>query len=101
MRNAKEVLEDHLSLSKNGAIEEDLKWNYAEDVLILSSYGIYKGYKGLKELAQILLEELPEPSFEYKNFLVEGEVGFLEWSGESKRATVEIRYCKRSKIPGL
>jgi hypothetical protein len=33
MRTAKEVLEDHLNLSKNGAIEEDLKQNYAEEVL--------------------------------------------------------------------
>lgn len=89
MRTNKEVLEDHLDLSKKAAVEEDLKRNYAEDVLVLSTYGTYKGYKGMKELAQMLEKELPDASFEYKNFLVEGEVGFLEWSGYSKNAKVE------------
>lgn len=89
MRKAKEVLEDHLNLSKSGTIEDDLKRNYAEDVLLLTTHGTYKGHEGLKKLMDMLNKELPSASFEYKNFLVEDEVGFLEWSGNSKKAKVE------------
>ena len=89
MRSAREVLDDHLDLSKSGSIEEDLKRNYAEDVILLTSYGTYRGYEGLKKLMDILMKELPDPSFDYKNILVEGDVGFLEWSGSSKKAKVE------------
>lgn len=89
MRSAKEVLNDHLNLSKSGSLEEDFKRNYAEDVILLTSYGTYRGYEGLKKLMDILMKELPDPSFDYKNILVEEEVGFLEWSGSSKKAKVE------------
>lgn len=89
MRTAKEVLEDHLNLSKNGTIEEDLKRNYAEDVLLLTSHGTFTGHEGLKRLMENLNKELPVASFAYKNFLVEGEVGFLEWSGDARDTKVE------------
>jgi hypothetical protein len=89
MRTAKEVLEDHLNLSKHGTIEEDLKRNYAEDVLLLTTHGIYKGHEGLKKLMEMLRKEVPDASYEYKKFLQEGEVGFLEWSCFSKKAKVE------------
>jgi hypothetical protein len=89
MRTTKEVLDDHLNLSKNGTIEEDLERNYAQDVILLTSYGTFHGHEGLKNLMDILNKELPDGSFEYKNVLVEGEVGFLEWSGSSKETKVE------------
>lgn len=50
MRTAKEVLDDHLNLSKNGTIKEDLKRNYAENVILLTTHGTYKGHEGLKNL---------------------------------------------------
>jgi hypothetical protein len=65
MRTAKEVLEDHLEKSRNGSVEEDLSCNYSEDVVILTSYGTYSGHGGMRELARILQEELPDASFEY------------------------------------
>jgi hypothetical protein len=85
MRTAKEVLEDHLSLSKKGAIEEDLKRKYAEDVILLTSYGTYRGHEGVKELAEILQKELPDVSFEYKEVLVEGEIVFLNGQHPRRR----------------
>lgn len=59
MRTAREVIEDHLNLSKNGTIDEDLQRNYAEDVLLLTTYGIYRGHDGLRTLKKILDRELP------------------------------------------
>ncbi|MDX5347443.1 MAG: nuclear transport factor 2 family protein [Hymenobacteraceae bacterium] len=89
MRTAREVLEDHLELSKKGSVEEDLKRNYAEDVVMLTSFGTHKGYEGMKRLAQLLEEQVPDMTFDYKYFTVEGEVGFLLWSADSKNTFID------------
>ncbi len=89
MRETKEVLEDHLKLSKEKSIKEDLEKNYSVDVKFLTTYGIYEGYQGATELFELLEKELPQSQFDYKNFLVEGEMGFLEWSGYSEKRKVE------------
>ncbi len=88
MRTTKDVIENHLELSKNGSIEEDLKKNFSEDLIILSSHGIYNGHAGLKKLNELLIKEFPEAEFNYNNFLVEGELGFLEWTVKSDDAEV-------------
>lgn len=88
MRTAKQVLEDHLEKSNTGSVEEDLQLNYAEDVVMLTTFGVYKGYEGMRYLAKLLSEQLPEMSFTYENFQVEGEVGFLEWCADSEKTEV-------------
>jgi len=84
-----EVLDDHLRESKHGTVEDDLAQNYAEDLVVLTARGVFRGHDGLRQLAQRLREELPEAVFEYKNLLVEGEFGFLEWSARGSGAEVE------------
>lgn len=81
-RSAKEVLDDHLQKSRTGSVEEDLKLNYARDVVLLTGRGVYRGHEGARELAELLFEELPQAQFAYDNVLVEGEMGFLEWRGQ-------------------
>ncbi|MFD2512467.1 nuclear transport factor 2 family protein [Pontibacter locisalis] len=89
MRTPRQVLEDHLEKSKTGSVEEDLKLNFAKDVVMLTTFGVYRGHEGMRELAKLLQEQLPEMTFDYENFQVEGEVGFLEWSADSKNAFVK------------
>lgn len=89
MRSAEEVFEDHLRLSYEETVEEDIRRNYAEDVVILSSRGIHRGHEGLRELAEILRKELPECTFHYKTRLMEGELAFLEWTATAKGASVD------------
>jgi hypothetical protein len=89
MRTSEEVLQDHLDLSKKGSLEDDLTRNYAEDVLLLTTYGIFRGHNGLQKLARILRKEVPDATFEYNKVLVEGEMGFLEWSASSKNVKVK------------
>lgn len=84
-----EVLDDHLRESQHGTVEDDLARNYAEDLVVLTASGVFRGHDGLRQLAQRLREELPEAVFEYKNLLVEGELGFLEWSARGSGAEVE------------
>jgi hypothetical protein len=89
IRSAKEVLDDHLRESQEGSVEADLGRNYAEDLVVLSGRGVYRGHDGLRQLAEMLREELPKSTFEYRTHLVEGDVGFLEWSGRGENAYVD------------
>jgi hypothetical protein len=88
-RSAKEVLDDHLEKSTTGSVEEDIQCNYDRNVVLLTHYGVYRGHDGLRRLADMLFNELPNPVFEYHTRLVEGEVGFLEWGGRGGDAYVD------------
>src|SRR5437763_8470955 len=88
-RSTREVFEDHLRCRRQGAVEEDIARNYAEDVVLLTSLGLYRGQDGVRHLARLLLEQLPCFAYEYRTQLVEGEVAFLEWGAHCPTATVE------------
>lgn len=88
-RSPKEVLDDHLRESKDGSIDDDLARNYSKDLIVLTSRGVFRGHDGLRQLAELLRQELPESRFEYTTVLVEGEMGFLEWNGFSDTARVD------------
>ena len=88
MRTAREVIEDHLRLAKNGEVEADLERNYAPNVILFMSDGVYRGYDDVRALAQRLVGELPEARFEYTTVLIEDDVGFLEWTADANGAAV-------------
>jgi hypothetical protein len=97
-RSAQEVLDDHLNLARNwggdggyeGMLEVDLERNYSKEIVILINRGTFRGYEGVRQLAQMLGEELPEHrSFEYTYTAVEGRMAFLEWAYED--ASVRVR----------
>lgn len=88
-RSAREVLDDHLRESKEGTIEVDLARNYSPDLVVLTGRGVFRGHDGLRQLNELLRRELPEGNFEYRTVLVEGELGYLEWTGQSSTAYVD------------
>ena len=88
-RSAKAVFEDHLKLSFEGTVEEDLARNYADEVVVLTARGVYRGRKGVRHLAERLQRELKNCTFEYRTRLVEGDVAFLEWSARADNAAIE------------
>ncbi len=88
-RSAQEVFTDHLHEGKYGSVEDDLARNYAADVVVLSGRGVHRGHEGVRELAKLLREELLDAEFDYRTVLLEGDVGFLEWTGRSEQAVVE------------
>ncbi len=88
-RSAEEVFHDHLRESKEGTVEDDLARNYAVDVVIITGRGVYHGHDGVRQLAQILQDELPNATFEYRTMLLAGEVAFLEWTARADNAKVE------------
>ena len=69
-------------------IEEDLLRNYAEEVPLLTGKDRFHGHEGLRRLNAMLFRELPGAQFEYRTLLVEGEVGFLEWSARTEDARI-------------
>ena len=105
-RTAQEVLDDHLNLAKDWwakegveriteedierAIEEDMRRNVSEDIVILINRGTFRAHEGVRQLARMLIEELPEHnSFEYTYKAVEGKMGFLEWAYEDANVRVK------------
>ena len=74
------VLDEHLRKSQDGAVQVGLACNYAEDIVVLISHGIYREHGGLRQLADMLFKTLPNPVFDYLTRLVNGDVGFLESS---------------------
>ena len=96
-RTAQEVLDDHLNLAENwggergfeSGLEEDLRRNTSEDIVILINRGAFRGHEGVRQLAHMLREELPEHrSFEYTYTAIEGRMAFLEWAYEDYNVRV-------------
>ena len=79
-RTTREVLDDHLRLADDGAVEEDLARNVAEDVVMLTGRGVFRGHDGVRELARQLYEEIPSGRWTYLVTQVAGRMAFLEWT---------------------
>jgi hypothetical protein len=95
-RTAQEVLDDHLKLDEHFGedwqriVDEDIRRNVSEDIVVLINRGTFRGHEGVRELARMLGEELPEHRvFEYTYIAVEGRMAFLEWAYED--ASVRVR----------
>ncbi len=88
-RTAREVLEDHLCCRGRHAVEADIVRNYAEDVVLLTGQGIFRGHDGVRRSAALLHAWLPSAVYEYRTVLLEGEVAFLEWAASCAAAVVE------------
>jgi hypothetical protein len=96
-RTAREVLDDHLDIATEWVnlpleqvLAEDLRRNVSEDIVILINRGTFHGYDGVRQLAQMLADELPEhAAFVYTYVAAEGLVGLLEWTYED--STVRVR----------
>ena len=87
-RPVKEVLEDHWALADAGNLEEDLARNYAQDVVFLTGFGTFQGHDGARTLFRRLHRLLPDARFTYRTRLIQGELGFLEWTGQGSGAVV-------------
>jgi len=87
-RSAVEVFEDHLRLADEHRFEEDIERNVSPDIIVLERRGIFRGHGGVRELARLLEQELPEAPYFYTNRLVEGRVAFLEWTAEAENTRV-------------
>lgn len=88
-RSPNDVFNDHLRESAHGSIDDDLRRNYSAEVVILTRRGVFRGHDAMRQLNRLLIEELPNASFEYRTRLVEDEMAFLEWRARADGARVE------------
>lgn len=95
-RTTRMVLDDHLTIANEWVsgsfeeiLEEDLRRNVSEDVVVLINRGVFRGHEGVRQLARMLAEELPEHrAFQYTHVAAEGRIAFLEWTYEDGSARV-------------
>jgi len=87
-RSAQEVFEDHLKLAREKKLEEDLERNNAQDVVLLTNYGTFHGHKGVREAAELLSNQLPNGSYDYKLKLCHENICFLQWAGDSEESSI-------------
>lgn len=88
-RSTSEVLHDHLRRRKDGDLEGDIETNYSPDVVLLSAEGVHRGHDGVRTLASVLHSYARDARYEYDQVVCDGEVGLLNWSGDSE--SVRIR----------
>jgi hypothetical protein len=87
-RSSEEVFADHLRLASEHRFEEDIDRNVSPDCVVLERRGVFRGHDGVRELARLLAEELPDAPYTYTNRLVEGRIAFLEWTADADHARV-------------
>lgn len=99
-RTTREVFEDHLALRRNGHefLDSDIEQNYADDVVILSNYGMFRGKAGVRECAGILKREVPDTQYDYTVRLVHGDVAYLEWRALNVKDGVDTFVIRDGKI---
>lgn len=78
-----EVIDDHLKLSEAGDFESDLIKNYSPDIVVLTGFGVFRGYQGVRKLAVQLAQELPKGKYYHKTKIIDKEMAFLEWTASS------------------
>lgn len=87
-RSTKEVIDDHLERARNGDIDEDIEKNFADDCVLLTTYGRFEGHSGLKQAAELLAEQIPKAQYDYVQTAFVDDLGFLEWTAHGVGATV-------------
>ena len=84
-RSAEEVFEDHLRLRMAGGLEEDIRRNYAEDVVLLTVNSNARGHDAIRMSAQRLRDQLPDARYEFLAKQINGPWVLLIWRGWSSR----------------
>lgn len=88
-RSTREVFDDHLHLALIGDVETDIHRNFAENCVLLTTYGVFKGYDGIREAAELLMRQLPNAQYRYRTTLCHGEIAFVEWEADADGVTVD------------
>lgn len=88
-RSAEAVFEDHLKLAIERDMEAELSRNNAEEIVLLTNFGVFHGHQGVREAAELLEKELPNGTFNYKVKLCHDNICYLHWTGDSEEASIE------------
>lgn len=75
---------DHLLNRREGRLLLDLEDNYADDVVVMSHLGHFRGREAVEALGTLLQEQLKDADFFYDTTFVDGEFAFLQWSAHAR-----------------
>lgn len=89
MRSTEDVFNDHLQLARVGDVDTDIHRNFAQDCVLLTTYGVFRGYTGVREAADLLMRQLPNARYHYRTKMYHGEIAFLEWDAVADGAQVD------------
>lgn len=89
MRSSYQVFEDHLKRALEGDVEGDITHSFAEDCILLTSFGTFQGREGVRQAAELLERQLPNARYQYETRICHGEICLLEWSAEGEGTRVE------------
>jgi hypothetical protein len=79
-RSTRQVIEDHIRLQIAGQFDEDLRRNYAQDIVLLTESGReVRGYEAVRNAAWRLYQHGPGSCYEMVALTVNGEYGLLIW----------------------
>jgi ketosteroid isomerase-like protein len=81
-RSPAEVYEQH-SLAMVAGELEHIVADYADDAIFITRAGVLRGKNGVRAGFTRLFEDLPNPRFDVRTRIFEGDVLFLEWSATS------------------
>jgi hypothetical protein len=80
--------EDHLRQVLEEGAYPDIRSRFAEDCLLVTSFGTFHGHDGVLRAAELLDEYLPNARYDYEDRIHQGELCFLGWSAEADGASV-------------
>lgn len=81
--------EDHLRQALAEDECTDIRRLFADDCLLVTSFGTFHGHEGVLRAARLLDEHLPNARYRYEERIDNGELCFLGWSAEADGTTVE------------
>lgn len=64
-RSGDDVFADHLRLAGEHRFEGDIARNFSPDCVVLETRGMFRGHEGVRELARLLEDELPDAPYTY------------------------------------
>jgi hypothetical protein len=88
-RTTHEVFYDHLGLRALGEVQHDIARNYARDVVLLTSFGVFHGHRGVRRCATMLKKHIGDARVTWGACFVHGDVVFYEWHAHSDTICVE------------
>ena len=89
-RSTEEVFKSHLRERERGDLESDIRQNYAQDVVVMSNFGIFHGHGGVRQSVAILHQQLPSGRhYTFVQTLTDQSIAFEKWDGSSSRMQVK------------
>lgn len=70
-------------------MDTDVSRNFAADCVLLTSIGVFRSHKGVREAADLLHQELPNACYQYCTRLVHDDMAFLQWTATADGTRVD------------